>query len=173
MKHRSNFKLRTNRKAQIHISETIAVLFIFFVLILFGMVFYYKYSQYSLKEKQEEIIANQAMDATLKALFLPELICSKGKAEPEDNCIDLVKLRQVNQTFAKHLNDYYYQMFHYSRISVYAVYPESHLWIIYDKPKPEYTKIEPTFFVVTLRDDIKGSGSASYGFGYLKLEVYS
>ena len=41
-KHRKHLNVLSGRSAQIHLSETVAVIFIFFVLILFGAIFYYK-----------------------------------------------------------------------------------------------------------------------------------
>ncbi len=164
----------TSRRAQLHLSETIAVLFIFFVLVLFGLLFYYKYQQVAVKERQEELLAARAMDTTLKVLFLPELICSKGDAEPEDNCFDLLKLRSVDETFKDHLEDYYFNIFSYSTITVYQVYPEtSDAWVLYSKTKPEFPRVEPTYFIVSLRDETRGVGEPQYGFGVVKVEVYS
>lgn len=157
------------KKAQIHLTETIAVLFIFFVLIIFGMIFYSKYQQISFKEKSEEFVASRAMDTTLRILFLPELICSRGEAEPEDNCIDLMKLRHANETMQDHAQDYYFDMMSYATITVTELSPEEKTFVLYDKPKPSYTKKEPTYFVVSLRDDAQHT----YGFGYVKVEVYS
>src|SRR3989338_6678737 len=108
-----------NPKAQMQMTETIAVLFIFFVLVLFGIVFYYQYQRVSITEKNQELVAVRAVDTTLKTLFLPELICSRGDAETEDNCIDMMKLRQANNTFQRHLEEYYFQIFSYSSITVY------------------------------------------------------
>ena len=163
-----------SRRAQLHMSETISVLFIFFVLVLFGLLFYYKYQQVAVKERQEELLAARAMDTTLKVLFLPELICSKGEAEPEDNCFDLLKLRSVNEIFKDHLEDYYFNIFSYSTITVYQVYPETgDTWVLYSKTKPEFTRVEPTYFIVSLRDEIKSIGEPHYGFGVVKVEVYS
>lgn len=169
------------KQGQIRMTETIAVLFIFFILILFGIIFYYKYQQVAIKEKQEELLAARAMDTTLKVLFLPELVCSKGEAEPEDNCFDMMKLRHANKTFQEYLNKYYFNIFSYSRIIVNQTYPEPGFEIVlYDKPKPPledgsqgWTKKEPTYFVVTLKDEIKGKVQPHYGFGYVVVEVYS
>lgn len=158
-----------SRKGQIHLSETIAVLFIFFVLILFGIIFYYKYQQVAIKEKSEELLASRAMDTTLRVLFLPELICSRGEAEPEDNCIDLLKLRHANETIQDHVEDYYFDLLSYATITIIQLSPDENTFVLYDKPKPGYTKKEPTYFVVSVRDDAMGS----YGFGYVKVEVYS
>ncbi|HLC88527.1 MAG TPA: hypothetical protein VJG49_00675 [Candidatus Nanoarchaeia archaeon] len=168
--------MNTNRSAQIRMTETIAVLFIFFVLIMFGLIFYYQYHKVSLKEKQAELFATRALDTTLKTLFLPELACSKGEAEPEANCFDLMKLRHANQTIQDHLADYYFDLFSYAKISVTRTYPApSESWIIYEK-KPgqldqpnQELNYEPTFFVVTLKDGITGS----YGFGFIEVGVYS
>ncbi len=172
-------KLR--RKAQIRMSETIAIIFIFFVLILFGVVFYYKYSQISNREKQEELLANRAMDAALQSLFLPELICTKGEAEHEDNCFDIMKLNQAEDVFSKNLN-YYFNLFSYAKITVTEVYPGNLTWTVYDKQKVRkvengteriWENKENTYYVVALRNDSKIEGQRKYNFGYLEIEVYS
>ena len=165
--------MNSHRKAQIQTSETIAVLFIFFVLILFGIIFYYKYQQVAIRERGEELLSLRAMDTTLKVLFLPELICSKGEAEPEDNCVDLLKVRYANETMHQHLEDYYFDLFSYSTISIHQLYPDQHTYIIYDKPKPSFMRKESTFFVVSVRDDTRGGSNPQYGFGYVQVEAYS
>lgn len=156
-------------------TETIAVLFIFFVLVLFGIVFYYKYQEVSFKEKQEEFLAMRAMDTTLKAILLPELVCSRTEAEPEDNCVDMQKLRMAGSVFKENTDKYYFHMFSYSQITVKELYPGNESWKLYDKPKEEWSKKEPTYFIVSLRDDLRGltTGNPFYGFGYIKVEVYS
>lgn len=159
----------TGKKGQIHLTETVAVLFIFFVLIIFGMIFYSKYQQVSFKEKSEEFVASRAMDTTLRILFLPELVCSRGEAEQEDNCIDLMKLRHANEIMQDHAQDYYFDMMSYATITVTELFPEEKTFVLYDQPKPNYTKKEPTYFVVSLRDDVR----QKYGFGYVKVVVYS
>ena len=153
-------------------TETIAVLFIFAVLVVFGIVFYYKYQQVALNEEQQQLLAARAMDTTLKVLFLPELICSRADAEPEDNCADMLKLRSVNETFSAYLTQYYFELFSYAKISVMELYPERQEFVLYDKQKPGFSQIEPTYFVIALRDEIAGKGQPSYGYGYLKVEVY-
>ncbi len=162
-----------NRKGQIKISETIAVLFIFFVLILFGIIFYYKYQQAALFEKEEELLGAKAIETTLKTLFLPELICSKGLAEPEDNCFDVLKLDLVNKTFKKYSDNYYFDLFSYAKISVKEVYPGDTSWLLYDKPPLKITRKEPTFFVVSLRNDLTDENKPQYRLGYVEVVAYS
>jgi len=173
--------------------ETIGVLFIFFVLVLFGLIFYFKFQQISLEQKEEELLANDAMDITLTALFMPEFQCSRGSAESEDNCIDMSKLRAFNQTISDYINDYYFNIFGFSKISITEVYPGNISYVLYDKEKvstnaegeevSSWQLKESTFFVVTLKDETHGRNFGSttrgieikgmYGVGYITVEVYS
>ncbi len=183
-----NFQVLKSRKGQIRMSETIAVLFIFFVLVVFGIIFYYKYSQISFQEKQEELLGKKATEITLQTLFLPELICSRGDAEPEDNCFDMMKLRQVEDVFKDGFSDYYFDLFPYSNITITQVYPPDSTgkpieWKLYDKPKTkkddagkkvkDWTRVEKTYFVVTLKDELKTEAEGQHAFGYLTVGVYS
>ncbi len=154
-------------------TETIAILFIFFILVLFGIIFYFRYQQSAFQEKQEELLGARAIETTLKALFLPELICSRGEAEPEDNCFDTLKLDSAKGTLQQHLGDYYFEIFSYANVTVHEVYPEEKIWYLYHKPKSDYIRKEPTFFVVALKDELAGAAQTNYGFGYISVEVYS
>ncbi len=168
-----NLKKKMNRKGQMQMTETIAILFIFFILLMFGVIFYFRYQKAAFQEKQEELLGQRAMESTLKALFMPELICSRGEAEPEDNCFDVLKLNSTRIIMQQHLDDYYFEIFSYATITVEEVYPENKTWVLYDKQKPDFTKKEPTFFVVTLRDELAGKNQPHYGLGYVAVTVYS
>jgi len=154
-------------------TETIAILFIFFILLLFGIIFYFRYQKIAFQERQEELLSARAMESTLKALFMPELICSRGEAEPEDNCFDVLKLNATREAMHQYLDEYYFEIFSYAKIEVQEVYPENKNWILYDKPKPEFTRQEPTFFVVTLKDELAGNNQPEYELGYVAVTVYS
>jgi hypothetical protein len=161
-------------KAQIRMSETIAVLFIFFVLVVFGIIFYYKYSAVSFEHKQEELLGRKAIEVTSKALHLPELICSQGESEPEDDCIDLLKLDSTTQVFEDNFGDYYFDLFPFTTITLNQTYPSEKGWVLYDKPKANWTRLENTFFVVAIKDPIKNKrNEGEYSFGYLTVGVYS
>ena len=168
--------LRKNRKGQIRMSETIAIIFIFFVLILFFLIFYYKYQGIAIQQKNEQFLADQAIAITLKTLNLPELVCSKGDAEPEDNCFDLMKMEHAEKVFSNHLNDYYFEIFSYSRITVSEVFGDGS-WILYDKQKPisedSESKIagKKTFSVISIKDDTNFANS-NYKLGVVEVFVY-
>ena len=161
------------RKGQVHITETIAVLFIFFVLVLFGIIFYFQYQKAALKERQGELLELRAVDTTLLLLSMPELLCSRGDAEIVDNCFDLEKLSSAPKVFNKHVTDYYFNLFSFSTITVQEVYPGNATFVLYDRKPLNYSNIEPTVFVVTLRNQSALEGRELYEFGYVRVEVYS
>lgn len=173
-------------------TETIGVMFIFFVLIAFGLLFYFQYQKGAIKEKEIEMLADRAMDTTALTLYLPELACSKGDAEPEGNCFDLMKLRSLNNTamFDRYSNQYYFDIFSYSKITIKQLYPENYTWVLYNKPKTrivetengtqviaDWTIKEPTYFVVVLKDESVTESNPTlepiYNYGYMQVEVYS
>ena len=180
----ANKKYLDSKQGQIHISETIAVLFIFFVLIVFGLIFYLNYQKVALKEKSEELLVARAMDTTLKALYLPELVCTRQESELQINCMDVMKLNSAEEIMLKDPGGYYEQIFGYANITVYQVYPLNEdgtlkEWTIYDKKRitmvdgePVVSKRkEPTRFIVALRDH-SDKGTEEYHFGYVLVEVY-
>lgn len=155
-------------------TETVAVLFIFFVLILFGIIFYYKYAEGAIAQEKQELIGKRAIATSLKVLFAPELICSNGGAEVEDNCIDMGKLPDAIRVIEEN-PVYYFNIFSYATISIEQIYPggeESAEIILYDRPRPDWENQEAAFFVVALRDKIFGDNVDFFSFGYLKVVAY-
>ena len=131
------FKKKFN-KGQIRMTETIAILFIFFLLIIFALIFYGRYQKIAFQEKQELDFSNKAIEITTKVLFLPELKCTVGESEPEDYCFDMLKLRHIKDISDIYLEDYYFDLFSYSKIVVHEIYP-SGLWendVDLDNPPP-------------------------------------
>ncbi len=165
-----------NKRGQMQMSETIAVLFIFFILILFGLIFYYKYEESSFKQKQDEWNSRRAAETSLQALFLPELICSKGNAEPEDNCIDMNKVFSAQEMYAKHRNEYF-ELFSYAKISLYQTYPSAQNWTLYEfkkeKEEGKEAGYKVTRFVVALKDETQWLDGANYNYGYLEVGIYT
>tara|TARA_Y100000310_G_scaffold344364_1_gene456782 strand:- start:19220 stop:19732 length:513 start_codon:yes stop_codon:yes gene_type:complete len=166
-----------SRSAQARITETIAVMFIFFILIMFGIIFYASYSKNAAITKQNELFSQNAIEITTKTLFMPELLCSKGEAEPEDFCLDVLKLKHSQTILEAHVAEYYFDILGYAKISVEQVYPnDGTTYTIYEKTKvSDNTKIpsKDTNFIVSLRDETAGQGGkTAYGVGLMTVEVY-
>lgn len=154
-------------------TETIAVMFIFFILLSLGIVFYAKYSQKQAEAAEHERFGQKAMDMTLQAVFLPELICTNAEAETGSNCMDLQKLEYINDNKGLSGDEYYFSLFSYSYIWVEQLSPTEANYTIYNNTKEEYLEIIPSFFVVTLKDYLGTySGKSDYNYGVLHVEVY-
>lgn len=162
------------KKGQMKMTETIAVIFIFFILVMFGILFFYRYQKISFEEKQEELLSLRAMDTTLKTLFMPEIICTKGDAEAEENCLDMMKVRYSGNVFKKN-ELIYFDIFSYSTITLHEIYPNSTKdpIKIYDKPKINFKGKEKTFFIVAMKDESIREEKTAYGYGYLEVTAYS
>jgi hypothetical protein len=163
-----------DKKAQIRLTETIAVLFIFFILVGLGISFYAKYQTIAFEEQREEILQAKAIRTTLKSLFLPELLCSRGDAEPEDNCIDMLKAKNFETNLEDEFTGYYFDVFSFANITLHQIYPNEQKITLYENIKPDFENKENTFFIVTLRDETKGiNGIPAHGYGYIQVEVFS
>jgi len=162
----SNFPL--GKRSQIQMGESIAILFIFFILMIFGFVFYMNIMKGSAKIDVEENIQLKAVGIAQKASFLPELQCSKDNVRVED-CIDKYKLGAVEKLLDDN-NVYYYDLFEFSNISVRKIYPGTEEnWNLYGNKPTEFRNRLSTFIPVSIFDPT----DKSYGFGILTVEVYT
>ncbi len=164
--------MKLSKKAQIRMTETVSVLFIFFILVAFGMLFYGKYQEGAVLEKEEELFVKKAQDITTKLIYLPEIACTRGDSEAEAFCFDLMKLRSAGQVLE---DDYYFDIFSFARITINQTYPKKEEdIIIYERLPNEIKKITPSRFIVALKDQSEGiNGVSSYHFGFVKVEVFS
>ena len=161
-------------------TETIAVLFIFFVLLIFGLIFYYKYVGFSLKEEQQLGVERRAAEVVTKTIFLPEIQCTVGNLQQNAYCLDVMKMNVLPEVMSEHLEDYYFTIFSFATVTVEEMYPLSEdgkgrVWKIYDNPKIDFTYKKQSSFYVVLRDDaVRGPFlGVQHSFGRVVVEVYS
>jgi hypothetical protein len=153
---------------QIQMTETIAVLFIFIILVAFGLVFYFKYQQGDIAEKEEQLFDQKVIDASLRFFSLPEVSCTEGGSEAESFCLDYFKLKGAPAIFT---DDYYYQLFSYSKISLVTLYPEQSELVLYERSLEDSDKI-PLRQMVVIKKDGTVKGQPAYHLGYVLIEVY-
>ena len=161
------------KKAQIKMFETIAVLLIFFVLIGFGLIFYGKIQGQGFQERQEENFELKAIQTAQVVSFLPELQCSSNNIIVDD-CFDILKVEALSEIISnpqnqKLKNEYYYDLFGFSSITIEQVYPlPVASWLIYEKTI-EKTKAKSSIKIpISLYDP----DSRAYNFGILTVDVY-
>ena len=159
------------RKSQIQMGETIAIVFIFMVLMIFGALFYLRIMRSGSTIALEENMQLKAIEIAQKASFLPEIQCSE-EGIVVDDCIDLYKLDAASQVIANTENRlFYYDSFGYSKISVAKIFPEdssNNPWIIYENIPDKYNDKKVTYIPVSILDPYSKNSS----FGYLGVEVF-
>ena len=147
--------------------ESVAILFIFFILLIFGFVFYANVMRSSAKVELEENIQLKAIAIAQKASFLPELQCSEENVRKED-CIDLLKLESASSLLDSN-NIYYFDIFQFSKIYVEKIYPGQQIWPLYNNTLTNYTNKLSTFIPISLFDPKLDN----YNFGILVVETYT
>ncbi len=153
------------KTAQIKMFETIAVLVIFFIIILFGFIFYTRVQESTFAAELEEKTILNAIDLSQSVFFLPELQCI---GEHKIDCIDILKLDAARNIISSNRADYF-DLLGYSNIYVEEIYPESTASILlYDSPKTEDKGQISTQFPISLYD----ARTDAYSFGVLYIDVY-
>ena len=129
--------MNLNRKGQIQVFETMAVLVIFFILIFIGFIFYGRMVRTDIGKESYQLSQLKSISTAQKVMFFPELQCSDDSLVKE-NCIDRLKLDSA----AKVMRDnelYYYDMLEFSEINISTIYQNEQKWTIYSR-KPETFK---------------------------------
>lgn len=150
-------------------TETVAILFIFFLFILFGLLFYFSFERSSFEGKVAQQSVDNALFTSLNALFLPELRCSKGENIPVKDCIDLYKIDAAREHMTKE-SDYYFDILGFSSLVVQQIYPEpEQRWVVYNKTPENVGRVVNTPLPVALFDPV----GRKFSYGVLTVETYS
>ena len=158
-----------SRKAQLKMGENIAIIFIFILLVVFGMVFFFKVQTVGIKIKQQENIELSAIQVAQKVSFLPELRCSSENV-PVPDCYDALKMQNI-QSVIEGDQVYYYEIFKYSTIYIEEIFPGNRTWMIYNNRGDKESKLS-TQIPISIYDPMT-STLGSYYFGILHVGVWS
>jgi hypothetical protein len=123
-----------NKKAQVHMMETIAVLLIFFVIIIISFSFYIKTTTYRLDQKTTKSQELESIRVSQTISFLPELQCS-SKNIVTDNCFDKFKLNAFESLDESNKAMTYYPLLFYSTITIREIFPQTLNWTLYNKTR--------------------------------------
>ena len=146
--------------------ETIAVLFVFFVLIMIGLIFYVRIIKGNIENDKEEASQLRAIGIAQRVMFLPELQCSEDNII-RDNCIDWWKLESAKKLMAENQVDYY-DLFEFSDIKIYQIYPGEEIVDVYSRKMDNANK-----FVTNVPISLYIPATRKYAFGVLTIETYS
>ena len=165
-----------NKKAQIQIGETIAVLFVFFILIVIGFIFYAKVMKGSIESEKEEFSQLKSIAIAQRVMFLPELQCSEDNII-RDNCIDILKLEAAQNMMGASANQlYYYDLLEISDVNITQIYPNQQRWSIYSR-KRDYLEAQRIMdapkYVTNVPISLYNPTAKRFGFGILTIETIS
>jgi len=150
-------------------AETIAVLFIFFLMIGFGFIFYARIQRTSMQETTSNNLDLESIEVTQRVSFLPELQCS-SKNVISDNCIDLLKLNSLKNRLTPEIQQQmYFDVFKYSNITIIQLYPlPEKRWTLYENIKVD----SPSVFT-PVPISLYNATAKTYAFGVLEVRFYS
>lgn len=154
------------KKSQIQIGETVAVLFVFFLLVVIGFIFYVSVIKGNIVSEKDELSQLKSIEIAQKVLYLPELQCSEGVVKEKENCIDILKLGAAQEIIRQN-EIYYFDVFEFGKIDVKEIYPEINEWSVYSKITDDFRSNFSTNIPISLYDPtIK-----KYSFGVLSIET--
>lgn len=131
-------------------TETIAVMFVFFILLVLAIVFYARIQTAGIITESEEQFIKKAIGISQIISFLPEVQCSQENVVKE-NCFDKLKLKGFNNVIASDNDNklYYYDQFGFANITIYFIYPSDEPSItLYDNEKLNYPDISNPDYAV-------------------------
>ena len=154
--------------------ETVAVLFIFFIIIALALVFYGSYQKSKVTQKLADIKRSESIRIAQTALNLPE-ISSSRKGVSGINSIDLLKIEAFSSIIN---NNYelkkglYEQKFGTSTINIHEIYPEENTWTLYDNPLSKYKSKYSFYLPVSIYNPLQRP-SGKYSSGLIEVIHYS
>ena len=158
-----------SKKAQLQMIETIAILIVFFMLVVFGLIFYTKVMKGSYTVKLEEKTQLRAIELAQRASFLPELQCSEENII-KDDCIDLLKLEAASAIMAREENKiHYYDLLEFSTITIKEIYPDGSSYTIYSRPLIDYKNKISTPVPISLYNP----KTKTNAFGIMTVDLYT
>ncbi len=156
------------RKAQVKLWTTIAILVVFFVILMFGFIFYTQVERISLERSQKEAEARRSIAIAQVVTNLPELQCSLGAVE-KGICFDLYKILAFEDVHENYWI-YYYDMFGYANISVKQINLNDDTETVYSLYENIGDKQSFTtgFIPISIYDPI----NKTFSFGYVEVKNY-
>ena len=161
--------LIVSKKSQLKMMENMAIMFIFFILIVIGFVFYMNMQKTSIKASSERFSQLEAMKIAQRIAFLPEVRCSEQNV-PEADCYDYFKLKKAGELMTAAENvPYYSSLLGYSGADVVIIYPHEENIPLYNK---DYGDVEFSASATDVPITVKNAGNDTYYFAVLRIRTY-
>ena len=158
-------------KAQIKMTENVLILFMFFILLGLGLIFYSNVQKESIRKVQEQNFELKTIETAQRVSFLPELQCSTDNIMT-DNCFDIFKVEALSLALNEPDNrQLYFPSFGNSKITLKQIYPPpSQEYVIYEKTPPNITDNVSIQLPVSILN--ASSQPQTYAFGIIEVRVF-
>lgn len=154
------------RKAQLQFGETIAILFIFFMLLVVGLIFYVRIKTASVGQDISEYKDVQAVELSQTVAFLPEFQCTEMNVV-EPSCFDKYKILAMEKVSQNNFA-YYYRDLGNIVVEVQQIYPAGETIVPYNGTPEEFTVASKSHIPISLYD----VESEKYIFGVLRITTF-
>jgi len=162
------------KRGQIKSFETIAVLLVFFFLLVFGVIFYAQFQQSSLKRQIDQNRQIHVVNTALKIANMPELDCALTSVRKQ-NCFDLLRMREMGALLSDPQIDVqtrltYIQLFEFATINITALKEDGTVResvVIYDN-----ANVNVSFSKMRIPMQVFDPVEKRFDFGYVEVTVY-
>lgn len=171
------FGLLTSQKAQIQMGESVAIIVIVLILIIFGLVFFSKLKAININEKSDFFDELDAITTAHIAYSLPETTCSLAEV-PDYGCVDMLKFielsKMINESLHevgdKHIYFYYRELFGTAKISLERIDLDgtTRTWVLYETNRTWNSKT-----VIQMPTLLYNPISENNSFAVLMVEKYA
>ncbi len=148
--------------------ETIAVLVVFFFLLIFGVSFYFVMQRSSFNRQVERNAQLNSVELSQKISDIPELDCALAGIQIE-NCVDRLKLEILYEQMQQDAGRIkYFGILGYSKIDVDTIYPEFKKYELYEREPETFTSSYRNNIPTLLYDPIENK----FSFAILEITTY-
>lgn len=160
------------KKAQIQMTENIAIMIVVVFLLVFGIIFYSRVREANIKKQIDEYSELDLVKAAQTVTNLPEISCSVNSLSVV-GCLDMLKLEAfvaLNLTNSSNYYEYYRDKFGKSKVFINSTFTNSSFnCTLYDNPYEDLYNENPVFIPINIYDPIEGY----FNFGYIEIVKYT
>ncbi|MBW2967494.1 hypothetical protein KY362_03335 [Candidatus Woesearchaeota archaeon] len=148
--------------------ETIAIMFIFFILLIVAAVFYMNVQRSTAVREIGEAYELRSVELSQIISFLPEVQCTEFNIV-QASCFDLYKMMAMSAVRQDpKVQDLYMREFGTTTIRLVEVYPAEAEWVLYDNAAEHFTSAPITHIPISLYN----ATADEFYFGVLEITTY-
>ncbi|MFC1696737.1 hypothetical protein ACFL1H_00235 [Nanoarchaeota archaeon] len=173
--------MKINKKGQLKLMETIAVLMVLIIMLGFGLIIFSQLTKGQAADKEDINVGMLIEELVERTLIMAELECPPSIDVVSSNCLDLYKIKVMNEVYtdSDHIRKYRH-IWSRSEIIVHVIYPYEEYfvntvlggqdnWTIYDNAIGDYTRTKSRIMPISIYDGI----TEDYYFGEIYVRYLS